>query len=146
MKALNWFLGAGQQIQMAIGIALITTIGLLIAAQAGTVWYFTGQLDKAALEQQATADKLARCEGESAAHKVVLKTQSEAVTAMKEEADKRVAESEARAKQAEASARTAYRTADERAKSKPLDPDQCVSMRLRAERSIREFQAKERGQ
>lgn len=123
MKALNWFLGAGQQIQMAIGVALITAIGLLIAAQAGTVWYFTGQLDKREARIAELLDQNRVCLVNVNTLQGALKGQNEAIDKLGEVTQRALGESRAAVAAAQKAAEQHRQTAIELINSKPERPD-----------------------
>lgn len=128
MKALNWFLGAGQQIQMAIGIAMVTAIVLLFGALTASTWYLTGQIER----RDATITKLntdlALCQGNVDTLKGSIRDQNKAVEALGDATRAAIEAGKRAAAAANAQAEAHRQTAISILNAKPEDAsDLCLS-------------------
>jgi len=128
-------------------------VKLLIAAIVLAAVTGAGWLAYNAVERHFQAPVLAQLEAEKAAHEQTRKlkavcdgvvgAQTKGIEALQKESDKRVAESKAALAAAAKRAAALEKSASDKANSPPLDADECKSMELRAERSIREFQSRQ---
>lgn len=124
-------LGLEGQVQRAVIAALLVALALaIIAGGAGTLYYRA--------EAAEAREALTRCTGDLAVAQANVETltgsinsQNLAVDALKDESDKRVAESEAARKRAEAAAEKHRAAADGIMAAKPADPNDLCGSALR---------------
>lgn len=133
----------------AVQWLIVGVAGLLILGAMGFAahqWSQRVAVEKQLSELTDKHDKLVekngRCEVESKGLQVQLEDQTKRVTAYENEAAERIRRAEEALRKAEDAARAGYRKADEVARGKRLAEDECTSMKLRADRSVREFQEK----
>lgn len=142
MSIVTKFTGLDQAIQSAVLIG-----GIVVVLAAGGFSFYQYAQRAAAEEKLATlekkhellVEKSGRCEMEGKGLQIALAEVNGQVAAMKEAETERLKAAEAAMLRAAAAAKAGYAKAEEIARSGMLDADECKSMKMRADRSVREF-------